>query len=210
MQKLALYFLTQDGGPRILDAEHQPTVAPGIDGWLVGRSAAHADIVFSTSRNPDYVMVSKIHAVISARPTGDATAGGTLIYRWTVIDWGDRGAGSTNGIFLSRDGQRPYRVQPGVEFEVFEGDRIQFGCPAAAVKMSFDIDETDSNEDENDSGPPTEGRVAAVTPSIETSQTSWAEVAQVVLKGPEGVPAAVWWFCLTVAGLAALWIWKHK
>lgn len=40
--------------------------------------------------------------------------------------------------------------------------------------------------------------------------TTWAEVVNVVLKGPEGVPASLWWFFLTLAGLAALWIWKHK
>jgi hypothetical protein len=154
--KLALYFLGQDGSQsRVLEADRQP-IHPPIEGWRVGRSPS-AEIVFSPSRNPAYRLVSKFHAVITATLATDATEGGTPIYRWSIADWGVNGLGSSNGTFLGRDNHRPYRLQPGAQYSLKEGDRIQFGCRAAEVKVSFDIDDTESDnyEEIEDDGPPT-------------------------------------------------------
>lgn len=148
--KLALYFLSQGGQhSRILDAEKPP----GPRGWLVGRGS-QADIVFSASRNPGYATVSKSHAYLNAKPSTDTTEGGTPIWHWFVTDWGARGEGSTNGVWIVR-GTNSYRTPPGIPVALHEGDHLQFGNRAASVKVSFDIDDTESGEDED--GPPTSG-----------------------------------------------------
>jgi hypothetical protein len=155
VRKLAIYFLSQDSQSRILDAEQQPHHG-AVEGWIVGR-AAGSDVAFPITRNPDYGMVSKVHAVISASLATDATEGGTPLYIWEITDWGDGGQGSTNGTYLAKDGRRPYRLQSGIHYALAEGDRLQFGCRAAAVKVSFDIDDTMSPDFAaiEDDGPPT-------------------------------------------------------
>lgn len=200
--KLAVYFLSQSGHSRVLDIAHQP-LHGSVRGWTVGRMAT-CDIAFSPARNPDYAMVSKRHAVIYAAPSYDTTEGGTELYDWTITDCGDKGIGSTNGTYLQQVGREPYRLQPGVPYQVKEGDRVQFGCKAASAKLSFDVDETigpDSNDD-----PPTGSKspsaVAKPETTAEATGRTLADVVVVVLNGPPGVDSRLWWALLALGAVA--------
>jgi hypothetical protein len=191
-QKLAIYFLGQGNGSRVLDAEHQPTHG-SLRGWTVGRMAI-CDIAFSPARDPNYALVSKRHAFIAASRTLDETEGGTPLYCWTLMDCGDKTKGSTNGTYLSQGGGNPYRLQPGVPYKIQEGDRVQFGCKAAAVKLSYDIDETMGD----DSDPPTGAKPKPVAPAsaAEATGRTVADVAAIILTGPEGLDKRLWWLLL--------------
>jgi pSer/pThr/pTyr-binding forkhead associated (FHA) protein len=209
MDKLAIYFLSQ-GSSRVLDVEQQPArtgVKSGVvTGWTVGRLPT-CDIAWSPARNPDYAMVSKRHALIQATPSTDITEGGTRLYKWAIIDMGEGGRGSSNGTHLSSQGKPAYRLQPGIPYAIGEGDRIQFGCSAATVKVSFDIDETSSGLEDD---PPTglhhrEDEASAPTPgpwfvgSILRPVWDWFTA-----KGPH--EQFVWFVLIGAAAAAILYI----
>lgn len=209
MQKLALYFLSQGESVRILDATQQP-LHGSVHGWTLGRFTT-CDIVFSIARNPDYGMVSKRHALILSTPREDTTEGGTKQWEWTVTDCGDKGKGSTNGTYLSHNNGYPYRLQPGIPYRIQEGDRIQFGCKAAAAKLSFDIDDTKSGDHDDD--PPTGSGLKPLPAAAPAAHSPWFVPA--ILE-----PVWVWFtakgsteqfvFLLAIGGFAALilYIWK--
>ena len=202
-QKLALYFLSQNSASRVLDAEHQP-LRNGVNGWTIGRLPA-CDIAWSVARNPNYGMVSKRHAMITAAKMKDTTEGGTPLYRWELTDHGDSGQGSTNGTYLSEAGGKPYRIQPGVGYLLSEGDRIQFGCSDATVKCSFDIDETSGPLPDTD---PATGMNAEThgTSKKESTGRTLADVAVFVLTGPDDVDKRLWWVFCGVMAIAIAWI----
>jgi hypothetical protein len=201
MDKLAIYFLSQ-GSSRVLDVEQQPARTGAksgvVTGWTVGRLPT-CDIAWSPARNPDYAMVSKRHALIQATPSTDVTEGGTRLYKWAIIDMGEGGRGSSNGTHLSSQGKPAYRLQPGIPYAIGEGDRIQFGCSAATVKVSFDIDETSSGlEDDPPTGLHHQGDEAL---HEQAQGRTVADVAMVILNGPEGIDKRLWWAMLAAIAI---------
>lgn len=206
-QKLALYFLGQgDGATRVLEADYQPeyTDTDGTVrcGWTIGRIAISA-ICFRNGA------VSKTHAVLSAKIDKQATLeSDEVVWVWQVTD-----RVSTNGTFLESPGSPPYRIAPGVPYEIHEGSVAQFGVSASRIKFSFDIDDTHSDH-EKDTDPSTGIKsTTEAQPESASAQTS-----------PWFVPTIlepVWgWFTaqhpvfqaliISIAsGLAALWIHKN-
>ena len=206
MDKLAIYFLSQ-ASQRVLDVAQQPARKRSkggvILGWTIGRYPS-CDIAFSPSRNPAYGMVSKKHARIHAKPSLEQTEGGTALYNWYITDLGDTGGGSTNGTHLSKGNAAAYRLQAGVPYQIEEGDRVQFGCSAASVKLSFDIDDT-KGPDSEDSGTAIHKRTKPAAPEPAPSGgRTLADVALVILNGPEGIDKRAWW--LLLVALAGLYI----
>ncbi len=199
-QKLALYFIGQgDGATRVLEAEHQPeyTDTDGTTkrGWVIGRHAISA-ICF---RNGS---VSKAHAVISAMVDKSATlVEQDLMWRWELID-----RVSTNGTYLEANGHSPYRLAPGVPYEISEGSVAQFGSYKARVKFSFDIDDT-HGPIENDTDPNTGiNETKKESPPNEATGRTLADVAVLVLTGPPGVNRWLWWLLCAVVGVLIVWL----
>lgn len=202
-QKLALYFLSQNSASRVLDADQQP-LHGNTRGWTIGRLPT-CDIAWSVARNPNYGMVSKRHALITASRLEDTTEGGTVLHRWEIIDHGDHGRGSTNGTYLAEPGGKPYRIQPGVPYIIGEGDRVQFGCSDATVKFSFDIDDTHGLI-EVDTDPNTGAGDSKKETTKEVTGRTVADVVALVLTGPPGVNRWLWWFLCLVVGLLFVWL----
>ena len=195
----------------MLEAELQP-IRKGVAGWTVGRLHS-CDIAFNVARNPEYAMVSKRHAVIRAEPRQDTTEGGGQLWQWSVIDHGEyiggKPGGSTNGTYLSSNNAAPYRLQPGVPYGLNEGDRLQFGCQAALLRVSFDTDDTVSPGYEVDDTDPPTGSVARTAVGEAVAKgLSWADVAVIVLNGPVGVPSPLWWGLLAALTVLLLWLWQ--
>lgn len=217
-QRLALYFLAQDGATRVLDADHPPMHAtplksrsprPSLVGWLVGR-LPDSDIAFSPTRNPHYALVSKWHAMITVKPNRDTTEGGTTIYNWELTELINEGRGATNGTYLQIAGTKPYRLAPGVPYLITEGSVAQFGCQDARVKFSFDIDDTQGPAEDTDpntcsvkDGGPTEVKEKEVT------GRTLADVAALILTGPPEVNRWIWLSFWATVGLAAVWLREH-
>jgi len=136
--RLAVYFLAQSDSLRVLDAEHPPSCGY----WAVGRSPT-CDIVFRLGP------VSKQHAKIMAAIDKEATVlEGEPMYLWVVLD-----LISTNGTYIESSGDNLYRCAPNVPYEIKDRTRIQFGCQAAMVRCSFDVDDTMSqNDGDSDDG----------------------------------------------------------
>jgi pSer/pThr/pTyr-binding forkhead associated (FHA) protein len=198
-QKLAIYFLSQGHTPRVLDADQQPCHGDR-EGWLVGRSPT-CDISFRATQNADYDKVSKNHALITATLQRDTTQGGSPVYRWEVTD-----LNSTNGTYL---GTQPhlYRCSPGVPHLLTDRALIMFGAIAARVRVSYDIDDTQSGDDDE---PPTGwNKPAKAEPPTAPESVSWADVAVIVLNGPDGVPNPLWWAFLGILSVIVLWIWRN-
>jgi hypothetical protein len=189
----------------VLDADHQP-VHGEREGWLVGRSPT-CDVSFRTSQNADYGKVSKSHAIIVATLQRDTTEGGGSMYRWDVID-----LGSTNGTYL---GTQPhlYRCSPGVPYAITDRAIIMFGAVVARVRVSYDIDDTQSGDDEPPTGwnKPTATADAHCAPRGQNSPWFVPDILE---------PAWVWFliknsleqfgFLLVIGGLAALILYVLK
>lgn len=207
-QKLALYFLAQgDGATRVLEADQQPeyTSISGEKrrGWTVGRLPTNHISFRRTSGGDVYAATSKQHAVISAKVDKAATlAEGEPMFQWEISDWP-----STNGTFLESPGSPPYRLAPGVPYKIVEGAIVQFGCQAARVKFSFDIDDTHGMERDTDprtglSGPKKEDKVPHPStpwfvPAILDPGWLWFTAQPLLLQVL---------ILILVAALAALWI----
>jgi pSer/pThr/pTyr-binding forkhead associated (FHA) protein len=204
-QKLVLYFLGQgDGATRVLDAEHQPTYTDtdgtAKQGWTIGRLIVSA-IVF---KNPS---VSKHHAAVSARVDKGATVlNGEVEWIWELTDHL-----STNGTFLEAQSKNPYRLLPGVPYQITEGSVAQFGAHTTRIKFSFDNDDTLSSK-EGDTDPQTEMGQAVADRSPQKSHEighTLADVVVVILTGPEGIDSRLWWVLCGSGALLALWIHKQ-
>jgi pSer/pThr/pTyr-binding forkhead associated (FHA) protein len=183
--KLALYFLAPgaSNSPRILEADTPPETGY----WLVGRSAAVCQIVFKDRHT------SKIHARLTARPATGSNADDPD-WAWEVTD-----LGSTNSTFV--DG---YRIPPNRPFPITEQCRIDFGSTLSSVRASHDIDDTSSTPY------PEEPTTSGVTPTTTATPSgmTWPDIAAIILTGPPGMPAALWWVLLSIGGLLAVWILK--
>ena len=204
-QKLVLYFLGQgDGATRVLDAEHQPTYTDtdgtAKQGWTIGRLVVSA-IVF---KNPS---VSKHHAAVSARVDKGATVlNGEVEWIWELTDHL-----STNGTFLEAQSKNPYRLLPGVPYQITEGSVAQFGAHTTRIKFSFDNDDTLSSK-EGDTDPPTEMGQAEGNPESSSNGSPWFVPALLT-------PALAWFTAqspllqalalVLVSLLLALWIHKQ-
>lgn len=174
--------------------------------WLVGR-AKDCAVRLEDS------WVSGHHATIRAEPMLNGhnyDTDGRRRYLWTIKD-----NGSTNGTYQGgiKVGGHGFPC-PSIEIE--DNDSILIG--RTRIRFSFDGYFTDRQDtDEASNEPPTvvphdsttDIRPPILHPPPEHS-TTWAEVASVFIKGPEGLPAPVWWFFLTLASLFALWIWKQQ
>jgi pSer/pThr/pTyr-binding forkhead associated (FHA) protein len=143
--KLALYFLSQDGAVRILDIDEGRTV------WTIGRAPDAAICIRD-------LLVSKRHAEIRAELDKSATVEHEEpCYQWAIVDTGPKVhghyQGSTNGTYITSSNGIPYRAAPGVPYRLGDRDTVQLGTSKARLRVSFDVDDTQSGNSERDTDP---------------------------------------------------------
>lgn len=167
-----------DGDPRIL------TYVPGRT-WCIGRSPT-ADIRLNDLK------VSRAHCLIQGQPLGG-----------DVIAWFVKHVGYNPSRLIR--GLQNLQLPPGEWVLVQDGDALQVVSPVHQFVLTCDIDDTLEVPLISTTAPPPEA--APVKAAHHPQGLGWPDVVAIVLSGPPGFPAWLWWLLLGAVALAVIVIW---
>ena len=182
MDKLALDF--PKGPTFVLDACNQPKSGH----WLIGRSLS----AFVILGDP---WVSVRHALIEAHPSSDATEGGTQLWQWSIKDLGSSNGTRVNGFLIT-----PKKTKSRDGHPLEEGDKITVGQTTIFCTTPDDTEQAPAEE--------ASPVVATSKDAAEATGRTLADVAVVILTGPEGIDKRLWW--LLLAAGATLYIYLRQ
>lgn len=201
--KLTLFFNDENGNPRIDDGmtrrDLDPEAAPMLDDdgnamWVIGRGK-HAHISFPS------VAVSRRHAYLRYWAVESRCV-------WQI----KHELNARNPSFKdNRDGV--IRL-PDQWLNIHDYDQFWFAIPGCGFICTTSPNDTVQSEYETeiDEGPATVNKTmeAAIAEASSKPEQPWyAELARIVLKGPDGFPQWLWWLCLMGGGLFVAWL-KNK